>query len=59
MPIYLLTPLSNGLLDMVTPEMADPNVLMELLQDAAFAQQVTSAMMPMFLIFGLLYAGLL
>ena len=58
MPIYLLTPLSNGLLDMVTPEMADPNVLMELLQDAAFAQQVTSAMMPMFLIFGLLYAGL-
>lgn len=58
MPLYLLTPLSNGLVELVTPEMTDPNVLMELFQDAAFAQQVMSAMIPMFLIFGLLYTGL-
>ena len=40
---------------MITPEMADPNVLMELMQDAAFAQQVMSAMLPMLVIFGILY----
>ena len=55
MPVFLLSPLSNGLIGMVTPEMADPNVLMELMQDAAFAQQVMSAMLPMLVIFGILY----
>ena len=58
MQVYLLTPLSNALMDMVTLEMADPNVLMELMQDAAFAQQVMTAMLPMLLIFCAVYAAL-
>lgn len=56
MQVYLLTPLSNTLMAMVTPEMADPNILMGMLQDPVFSGQLTSAMLPMVLIFGALYA---
>lgn len=56
MQIYLITPLSNALLAQVTPEMTDPNVLMELLQDPVFADQITSALLPMLLMFGTVYA---
>ena len=55
MQIWLLTPLSNAVMGMVTPEMADPNVVMELLQDPVFASQITTAMMPLLLLVGVLY----
>ena len=53
--VYLLTPLSRSAMSMVTPEMADPNVIMELLQDPVFAGEITSAMLPLFVLFGILY----
>lgn len=56
--VYLLTPLSKAVMSMVTPEMADPNVIMEMLQDAAFAEKITAAMMPLLVLFGILYAAL-
>lgn len=58
MQVYLITPFSNSLLSMVTPEMADPNVIMQMLQDPVFSVQVTSAMLPLLLMFGVLYAAL-
>ena len=54
--IYLITPFSKGLMAMITPEMADPNVLMELLQDPVFAGQITTSMMPMMLMMAVVYA---
>ena len=56
--IYLLTPLSRSAMSMVTPEMVDPNVIMELLHDPVFAGEITSAMLPLFILFGILYAVL-
>ena len=56
--VYLLTPLSRSAMSMVTPEMVDPNVIMELLQDPVFAGEITSAMLPLFILFGILYAVL-
>ena len=56
--VYLLTPLSRSAMSMVTPEMADPNVIMQMLQDPVFSVQVTSAMLPLLLMFGVLYAVL-
>lgn len=58
MQVYLLTPLSNSIMSIVTPEMADPNMLMQLLQDPVFSSQVTYAMLPLLLMFGVLYAVL-
>lgn len=56
--IYLITPMSNAVMDLVTPAMSDPNVVMEMLQDPTFAGQITSAMLPLLLLFGVLYAVL-
>ena len=56
--IYLLTPLSRSAMSMVTPEMADPNVIIELLQDPVFAGEITAAMLPLFVLFGILYTVL-
>ena len=58
MQIFLLTPLSNAMMAMVTPEMADPNTLMGMLQDPVFSGQITTAMLPMVLIFSAVYAVL-
>ena len=58
MQIFLLTPLSNAMMAMVTPEMADPNTLMGMLQDPVFSGQITAAMLPMVLIFSGVYAVL-
>ena len=58
MQIFLLTPLSNAMMAMVTPEMADPNVLMGMLQDPVFSGQITTAMLPMVLIFSAVYVVL-
>ena len=56
--VYLLTPLSRSAMSMVTPEMADPNVIIELLQDPVFAGEITAAMLPLFVLFGILYTVL-
>ncbi|MBR4990394.1 MAG: DUF975 family protein [Oscillospiraceae bacterium] len=56
--VYLLTPLSRSAISMVTPEMADPNVIIELLQDPVFAGEITAAMLPLFVLFGILYTVL-
>ena len=58
MQIYLITPLSGSLMAMVTPEMADPNILMEMLQDPVFSSQIIQTMIPMLAIFGIAYAVL-
>lgn len=55
--VYLITPFSNAIIDMVTPEMADPNVVMELLQDPVFTSQIMTAMIPLLIICGILYAA--
>ena len=55
--VYLITPFSNAIIDMVTPEMADPNVVMELLQDPLFTSQIMTAMIPLLIICGILYAA--
>lgn len=55
MQIYLVTPMSDALMGLVTPEMADPNVIMELLQDPTFAGQITSAMIPLLIMFSIVY----
>ena len=56
--IYLLTPLSDTLMTLVTPEMVDPNVIMQALQDPVFSSQISVAMLPFLLMFGVLYAVL-
>lgn len=56
MQIYLITPMSDALMDLVTPDMADPNVVMELLQDPSFAGRITGTMLPLLLMFGIVYA---
>ena len=54
--VYLITPFSDAIMSMVTPEMADPNVVMDLLQDPVFTSQMVSAMVPLLVIVGILYA---
>ena len=56
--VYLITPFSDTIMAMVTPEMIDPNVVIELLQDPTFTAQITSAMLPLLLMFGVIYAVL-
>jgi len=58
MQIYLITPLSRAMMEMVTPDMADPNILMEMLQDPVFSSEITQTMLPLILMFGVLYAVL-
>ena len=56
--IFLITPLSNSIMEIITPSMTDPNVIMEMLQDPVFADQAVSALIPMFLMFTAVYAFL-
>lgn len=57
--IYLITPLSGPILDLLTPIVSDPGftqeMLLELMQDQVLGDQIMAAMTPMFLIFGLIY----
>lgn len=59
MSIYLITPLSSPVIELVAPYAADPDLAMTLLQDEVLSGQVVSAMLPLFLIFGVLYTVLL
>lgn len=53
--IFMLLPLSDPLWDLLEPHLSNADALMGMLQDAAFADQLTQAMWPVFLIFGALY----
>ena len=53
--IFMLLPLSDPLWDLLEPHLGDSNALMLLLEDAAFIDQLTQTMWPVFLIFGALY----
>ena len=55
MQVFLITPLSDSMMSMLTEDMVDPNVLMGYLQDPVFSANITSSMFPLFLIFGILY----
>jgi len=55
MQIFLITPLSGAMMAMLSEDMLDPNVLMGYLQDPVFSANITATMVPLFLIFGVLY----
>lgn len=55
MQIFLITPLSDSMMSMLTEDMVDPNVLMGYLQDPVFSANITSSMVPLFLMFAVLY----
>ena len=58
MQVFLLTPMSDAMMSLVTPEMADPNVVTEYLLDPVFSGQIIESMVPLILIFSVLYAAL-
>lgn len=62
MQVYLITPLSNAAIDILTPVVSAPgftqDTLLALLQDEVFSAQIMSAMLPLFLLFGGAYAVL-
>lgn len=55
MQIFLITPLSATMMSLLTEDMVDPNVLMGCLQDPVFSANITSSMVPLFLMFAVLY----
>lgn len=55
MQVFLITPLSDSMMSMLTEDMVDPNVLMGYLQDPVFSANITSSMVPLFLMFAVLY----
>lgn len=57
--IYMLTPLSNSAMDLLIPLVSDTSVLSSglVLDDATYAQ-LTAAMAPLFVIFGLIFCAL-
>lgn len=55
MQIFLVTPLSNTMMSMLSEDMLDPNVLMGYLQDPVFSANITTSMVPLLLIFSGVY----
>ena len=55
MQIFLVTPLSNTMMSMLSEDMLDPNVLMGYLQDPVFSANITTSMGPLLLIFSGVY----
>lgn len=58
MQIYLLTPLSNAAMELLTPIVSDPAFDMAMLETQALSDEVIFSMIPMFLLFGVLYLAL-
>jgi len=58
MQIFLITPLSDAMMGLVTPDMADPSIVSKALQDPVFSGQIVSSIIPLILMFSVLY-GLL
>lgn len=58
MQIYLITPLSGSFMDALTPLVSNPSFSMEaLLADEVLTGQLVTTMVPMFLLFAVLYAA--
>jgi len=55
MQIYLLTPLSNAVMELLTPIVSDPAFDMTMLESQAMSDEVIRSMIPLFLLFGVLY----
>ena len=55
MQVFLVTPLSDTMMSMLSQDMVDPNVLMGYLQDPVFSANITTAMIPLLVIFGIVY----
>lgn len=55
--VFVLTPLSASFMELVAPILADPGFTVEMLQEEALLNSLIPAMLPMFLLFGILYAA--
>ena len=55
MQVFLATPLSDTMMSMLSEDMLDPNVLMGYLQDPVFSANITASMIPLLIIFGIVY----
>ena len=55
MQLFLITSLSDSMMAMLSEDMLDPNVLMNYLQDPVFSANITTAMIPLLLIFSAVY----
>lgn len=54
--VYMITPLSKPAMELLSPVVSDPGFTMEALQDEVLTGELMAAMLPMFLIFVVLYA---
>jgi uncharacterized membrane protein len=54
--VYMITPLSNSAMAILEPYLTDMETVLGMLQDPVFAEQITTAMIPLFLLFGAVYA---
>ena len=57
--IYMLTPLSDTATSLIEPAIASGTVDLEILLEETLYQQILQAMIPLFIIFGVLYAAFL
>ena len=55
MQVFLVTPLSDTMMSMLSQDMVDPNVLMGYLQDPVFSANITASMIPLLVIFSVVY----
>ena len=58
MQIYLITPLSNSAMEILTPYLGNLDAVLTMMQDPVFTEQIGTAMIPLFIMFGILYAVL-
>lgn len=56
--VYLVTPLAAPLQEIMAPITADPNFTMDLLLEDAIYNQLVQAMIPLFILFGIVYAAI-
>ena len=56
--LYMITPLSNSAMTILEPYLTDMDTVLAMLQDPAFTEQITTAMLPLFVLFGAVYAVL-
>lgn len=54
--LYMITPLSNSAIALLEPYATDMETVLSMLQDPAFTQQVVTTMIPMFILFGVVFA---
>ena len=57
--IYMITPLSDPVVALVTPYLSEASVNMDFLLDEVVYAQLVKAMIPMFILFGVLYCAII